>query len=195
MRDLLPCLSAFNIAVKGAEVGQKHTPEDLSNVRLTTSTSSIWGEGHLCDMADRRTRSLTGALISSIIGIVIFLILLGAANALTSYVQSSALLRVVEFLNANVTLLILIAVIFLAGDLFSALAYPLNLLAPFFGAVGAALTIAFLLRLFVLADEITGVAVFSIFTGLLAPLICVTVFVITLIGGYTALFIDPPQEA
>ena len=63
------------------------------------------------------------------------------------------------------------------------------------GAVGAALTITFLLRLFVLADEITGVAVFSIFTGLLAPLICVTVFVIALIGGYAALFIDPPQEA
>ncbi len=103
--------------------------------------------------------------------------------------------RVVGFFNANVALLILIVVVSLAGDLLGTLAYPLNLPGPLSGAVSAALTITFLLRLFVLTDEIADVAVFDIFTGSPAPLICITVFVIVLISGYVALFIDPPHGA
>ena len=145
-------------------------------------------------MGERKKRSFFGVLISSIIGIVIFLILLALLNALTGYVQSLTFLRVVEFLNANIGLLILIAVIFLVGDLFGALTFPLNLPGPVFGAVGAVFTVMFLFRLFLLVGEITGIGFFAIFTGPLALLIYILVFIVVLIGGYIALFADPPGE-
>jgi len=145
-------------------------------------------------MGERKKESFFTILISRIAGIVIFLILLAILNALTGYVQSLTFLRVVEFLNANIGLLILIAVIFLVGDLFGALAFPLNLPGPVFGAAGAVFTVMFLFRLFSLVAGITGIAIFGIFTGTLALLIYIFVFIVALIGGYIALFADPSGE-
>lgn len=145
-------------------------------------------------MGERKKESFFAILISRIAGIVIFLILLAILNALTGYVQSLTFLHVVEFLNANIGLLILIAVIFLVGDLFGALTFPLNLPGPVFGAVGAVFTVMFLFRLFLLVGEITGIGFFTIFTGSLALLIYILVFIVVLIGGYIALFADPPGE-
>lgn len=145
-------------------------------------------------MGERRKESFFGVLVSRVIGIVIFLILLAVLNALAGYVQSPTFLRVVEFLNANIGLLILITAIFLIGDLFGALAFPLNLPGPVFSAVGAVFTVVFLFRLFLLVGEITGVTFFTLFEGTLALLIYLFVFFIVLIGGYIALFTDPPGE-
>lgn len=145
-------------------------------------------------MGERRKESFFGVLISRIIGLVILLILIAILNALAGYVQSLTFLRVVEFLNANIGLLILIAALFLVGDLFGALTFPLNLPGPVFGAAGAVFTIMFLFRLFSLVAGITGIAIFGIFTGPLALLIYIIIFVLALIGGYIALFADPPGE-
>jgi len=102
--------------------------------------------------------SVVGVLIARIVGLVVFLILLGILNILAgAYVQTPIFLQIVAFLNANLGLLILISVIFLVGDLFGALAFPLNLPGPVFGAVGAVFLVMFLLRLFSLVGEITGV--------------------------------------
>ena len=144
-------------------------------------------------MGERRKESVVGVLVSRLIGIVVFLILLGILNALAgAYIQSPTFLRVVAFLNANIGLLILIAVIFLAGDLFGTLTFPLNLPGPVFGAAGAVFVVMFLFRLFVLVGEITGVGIFSVFHGTLALLVYIFVFIVVLIGGYIALFADPP---
>ena len=145
-------------------------------------------------MGERKKESFFTILISRIAGIVIFLILLAILNALTGYVQSLTFLRVVEFLNAHIGLLLLIAVIFLVGDLFGALTFPRNRPGPVFGAVGAVFTVMFLFRLFLLVGEITGIGFFAIFTGTLALLIYILVFIVVLIGGYIALFADPPGE-
>lgn len=160
----------------------------------TPAGNSIWVEGiHPGRMGERRKESFFGVLVSRVIGIVVFLILLAVLNALAgAYVQSPTFLRVVEFLNANIGLLILIAAIFLVGDLFGALAFPLNLPGPVFGAVGAVFTVMFLFRLFLLVGEITGIGFFTLFEGTLALLIYIVVFIIVLIGGYIALFADPP---
>jgi hypothetical protein len=147
-------------------------------------------------MGERRKESFAGVLVSRLTGIIVFLILLGVLNLIAgAYVQSPAFLRVVEFLNVNVGFLILIAAIFLVGDLFGTLVFPLNLPGPFFSAVGAVFTVVFIFRLFALVGEMTGIGVFTLFSGTLALLISILVFVVVLIGGYVALFADPPGGA
>jgi len=108
-----------------------------------------------------------------------------------AYVQTPIFLQIVEFLNANLGLLILISVLFLIGDLFGALPLPLSLPGPVFGASGAVLLVIFLVRLFLLIGEITGVEVFSVLEGALALPVYLFVFVIALIAGYIGLFTDP----
>ncbi len=145
-------------------------------------------------MGERRKESVVEVLVSRIIGLIIFLILLGILNILAgAYVQTPIFLQIVAFLNANLVLLILISVIFLIGDLFGALAFPLNLPGPIFGAVGAVFLVMFLFRLFSLVGEITGVEVFALLEKTLALPVYILVFTVVLIGGYIALFADPPS--
>nr|WP_303714044.1 hypothetical protein [Methanoculleus marisnigri] len=84
-------------------------------------------------------------------------------------------------------LLILISVIFLVGDLFGALAFPLNLPGPIFGAVGAVFLVMFLFRLFSLVGELTGVELFAFFETFALPVYAL-VFII-------ALFADPTGKS
>jgi hypothetical protein len=144
-------------------------------------------------MGKRREESVAEVLISRIIGLVIFLIVLAILNILAgAYVQAPIFLRIVAFLNANLALLILISAIFLIGDLFGVLEFPLNLPGPIFGAVGAVFLVMFLFRLFSLIGEITGIELFTLFERTLALPVYILVFTIVLIGGYIALFADPP---
>ncbi|MDK2988811.1 MAG: hypothetical protein PWR16_340 [Methanoculleus sp.] len=143
-------------------------------------------------MGEHRKESVAEVLMSRIIGLVVFLIVLAILNILAgAYVQTPIFLRIVAFLNANLGLLILISVVFLVGDLFGALAFPLNLPGPIFGAVGAVFLVMFLFRLFSLVGEITGVEVFFLFETFALP-VYILVFIVVLIGGYIALFADPP---
>jgi len=137
-------------------------------------------------MAGHRRESITGILISRVIGIVAFLIVLAVLNILAgAYIQAPIFLQIVGFLNANLGLLILISALFLIGDLFGALPLPLNLPGPVFGASGAVLLVIFLVRLFLLIGEITDARVFSV----LGP-VYLFVFVIALIAGYIGLIAD-----
>ncbi len=145
-------------------------------------------------MGERRKESVVEVLVSRIIGIVVFLIVLGILNILSgAYVQTPIFIQIVEFLNANLGLLITISVIFLVGELFGALAFPLNLPGPIFGAVGAVFLVMFLFRLFSLVGEITGVELFALLERLPALPVYLLVFIVALIGGYIALFADPPS--
>ncbi|MDN5340373.1 MAG: hypothetical protein PWQ30_1482 [Euryarchaeota archaeon] len=140
-------------------------------------------------MGERRKESVAEVLVSRVIGIVIFLIVLGILNILAgSYVRAPIFLLVVEFLNASLGLLILISVLFLVGDLFLALPIPLNLPGPIFGAFGAVFLVIFLVRLFLLIGEIAGVEVFSVLEGVLSLPVYLFVFVIALIAGYIGIF-------
>lgn len=144
-------------------------------------------------MGERRKESVGGILVSRIAGIVVFLILLAVLNILSGdYVQSPTFIRIVEFLNANLGLLILISALFLLGDLFGVFAFPLNLPTPIFNAFGAVFLVTFLFRLFVLVGEITGVGVFAVLERTLALPVSILVFIVVLVGGYIRLFSDPP---
>jgi hypothetical protein len=150
-------------------------------------------EGHSDHMGKRKKESAAGILVSRIGGFIFFLILLAVLNILAgAYVQSPIFVRIVEFLNASLGLLVLITALFLIGDLFSILVFPLNLPAPIFNAFGAVGLVTFLFRLFVLVGDITGVTVFAMLERTLAIPVTILVFIAVLIGGYIMLFADPP---
>ncbi len=144
-------------------------------------------------MGERKKESVTGILLSRIGGFIVFLILLAILNILSgAYVQSPTFIRIVEFLNASLGLLILITALFLLGDLFGTFTLPLNLPAPVFNAFGAVFLVMFLFRLFVLVGEITGIGIFAVLETTLALPVYILVFIVVLIGGYALLFADPP---
>ncbi len=141
-------------------------------------------------MTERTQQSIAGILLSRIVGIIVFLILLGLLNILAESVLHGAIFQqVVAFLNANVWLLILITVILLIGELFGALVFPLNLPAPIFSAIGSVFIVLFIFRVFDLAATISGVAVLRIFESF-AYLIYPLVFLVVLIGGYITIAVE-----
>ncbi|MCK4476848.1 MAG: hypothetical protein KAU16_08990, partial [Methanophagales archaeon] len=109
------------------------------------------------------------------------------ANALTIFIMNPLFHQVVQFLNKNIVLLIVMFVIFLIGEVFNALIFPLNLPAPLFDAIGSVFLVAFIFRIFAFLDAFTKENIFQIFTRL-SFLIYLLVFIIVLLGGYSWLF-------
>jgi hypothetical protein len=121
--------------------------------------------------------------ISRMIGIISFLIVMVLANILAHYVSNPLFLDGVSFLNSNFWLLILIAIIILIGDLFSALPFPLNLPGPIIKAIGGVFGFAFILKVFQWVDGVTATNIFQGFLPL-SFLIIPLIFLIILICGY-----------
>ncbi|NMB80125.1 MAG: hypothetical protein GYA23_13635 [Methanomicrobiales archaeon] len=121
--------------------------------------------------------------ISRMIVIICLLIVIVAANILALSVTNPVFKDGVAFLNANFWLLMLIAVIILVGDLFTALPFPLNLPGPIIKAVGSVFGFAFLLRIFQWVDGVTSTNIYLAFLPL-SFLIIPLVFLIVLVCGY-----------
>jgi hypothetical protein len=134
-----------------------------------------------------KRKSVIWLLISRFLGFALFLVMLAGVNALTSFIANPLFHQVVQFLNKNIVLLIVMFVIFLIGEVFHALIFPLNLPAPLFDALGSVFLVAFIFRVFSFLDALTKDNIFQIFTRF-SFLIYLLVFVIILLGGYSWLF-------
>jgi len=133
-------------------------------------------------------KSLLWQIVSSLIGLVVFLIALLVVNILTNYIESPILNQVVSFLNSNILIIILIAVFFIIGEVFWALTFPFNLPSPFFNAISAVFIAVFILRVidFVIKlltnQNVSGII--SMVSYFLYPL----VFLIVLVVGFVDIF-------
>jgi len=121
--------------------------------------------------------------ISRMIGIICFLIVIVCANILGHYVSNPIFQSGVSFLNGNFWLLLLIAIIILIGDIFSALPFPLNLPGPIIKAIGSIFGIAFVLNVFQWMDSVAATNIYQGFLPL-SFLIIPLVFLIVLACGY-----------
>lgn len=119
--------------------------------------------------------------VTRMIGFISFLIFVVLANILPSVYSSDAVVRAVGFLNANLPLLIIIAILMIVADVLSAFPFPLDLPAPIIRAFGAVFIIAFLLALVQWLNFSSSISnIFQILSFFVVPL----VFLIVLIGGY-----------
>jgi hypothetical protein len=86
-------------------------------------------------------------------------------------------------LNENFWLLLLIAIILMAGDIFFAFPFPLNLPAHVIRAIGSVFVIAFMLHIFQWVDSVAVTSLYS-FVWVLSFVIVPFVFIIVLVSGY-----------
>lgn len=126
-------------------------------------------------------------IILRVFGMVLFLSFLCIANFLPFFTDNPLNYQVIQFLNENIGLVILMGITFLFGEIFNALIFPFNLPAPLFNASGSLLLVAFIFRVFSLVDILVNEKIFLIFSKI-AFLIYPFVFIIVLLGGYTAIF-------
>ena len=130
-----------------------------------------------------KNKSLGSVFVSRMMGIITFLIVVVLANILTYYVSSPVYRAGVSFLNENFWLLLLIAIILLASDIFFALPFPLNLPAPVIRAIGSVFVIAFMLHIFQWVDSVAATSLYS-FVWVLSFVIIPVVFIVVLVSGY-----------
>lgn len=137
------------------------------------------------------TKGLMHEIITRVIGFLIFLVLLGIANVLAYYIKNEIFLSVVGFLNANIWLIIIFSVIFLIGEIFGYLMFPLNIPSPLFNAVGGALLIQFVFKLLKFILNATNIKIdLGISLAEIENIIIIIVFIIVLVVGYVHIIID-----
>jgi len=119
------------------------------------------------------------------IGIICLLIVFVLAKILENFTSKEGIYHgaVEGLLFANFWLLILIAIIVLIADLFTALPFPLNLPGPVIKAIGSVFCVALVLNVFQWIDGTAGTNIYPVF-WLLSFLIVPLVFIIVLISGY-----------
>jgi hypothetical protein len=132
-------------------------------------------------------KSPAGAIVYGLIGIVIFLIALVVLKVIANHILSPFFTVFVDFLFANIVLVIIFSVLFMLGEVFEAMDYPLNLPFPLFKAVGSVLLVAFIIRVLEFFGTYlmlgTGSAIL-VLKVILYPLM----FLIVLISGYVSIF-------
>lgn len=135
----------------------------------------------------KERKSVIDIMISRLFGIFCFLIVLFILDYAKLYVDSELYRASIYFLKENTSLIIFMGVIYTAGEVFSALIFPLNLPAPIINAVASVFLADFIFKMLDFVGDITNedtFRVFSSYTGYVFPLI----FVIILIGGYMIIF-------
>lgn len=128
-------------------------------------------------------RPLGWVFVSRMIGVLTLLIVIVLANILLYYVRNPVYHSGVAFVNENFWLVLLIAIILFAGDIFRAFPFPLNLPFPVIRAIGSVFVVAFLLKVFQWTDGVTGTSLYPLF-WYLSFLIVPLVFILVLAGGY-----------
>ncbi|MBR9704021.1 hypothetical protein GOV12_01310 [Candidatus Pacearchaeota archaeon] len=88
-------------------------------------------------------RSTGKVIISNIVGILIFLILLGVANLLIPVVNNHVYMSVVEFFNSTLWFMLLLWFIGFINELFWSFYFPFNIIAPIISAVYSIFIIMF----------------------------------------------------
>lgn len=138
-------------------------------------------------MVKLKRKTVIWAMLSSLIGLLVFLLLLAFVNFLKIYISNPVFLEIVNFLNANTWLIITMSLFFLIGEVFLALVFPFNLPAPLFNALGSIFLVRFVFKIFLLIDILIGAKIFSPFSWM-AYFIYPGVFIIVLVVGYVLIF-------
>ena len=121
--------------------------------------------------------------LEGIIGIVIFLISIGILNIVSNSVGNPVLESIVNFLNQNLLFILKISIVLLLGNVFSAFAFPFNIIYPVFNAVGGALWVYLTFEVFKLIDSLVETNL----SGMFAPfyeIALILVVSIVLLGGH-----------
>jgi hypothetical protein len=135
----------------------------------------------------RHSPSIPWIITSRLIGLAIFFLIVVILQHL--HTGNPTLESIISFLTAPaiIALVVLFSLLFLVGEVFLALDFPLNLPGPFLNALGSTFLVSFLLRILYLVDTISHLTLFSLLQPL-EPVVYLLVFFIVLIVQYVRLF-------
>jgi len=125
--------------------------------------------------------------ISALVGLLIFLILLGLANIIS--INNSIYIQIVDFLNQNVGRIIIFSILFYLGELFFVFKFPFNLPGPLFNAFGSIYLITFIFGIIYLIGSFVEQDLLDII-GFLEPVVKAIVFILVIIVGYVMVIVD-----
>ncbi len=137
-------------------------------------------------MTRRKYRSPLHALISGLVGIIVYLAVVLVLGLIAGSISCPLLSGFVAVLIASIPLVIVFSILFMLGDIFALFSFPLNLLFPLFNAMGSVLLIAFLFRILGFMDTfyLLGIApALRLVSLILYPLIILVV----LVTGYVSI--------
>jgi len=135
----------------------------------------------------RHERSIVWIVFSRLVGLLCFLVILYLLDYLKAYIDSGLYRKAVDFLKDNVVLIVSMAVIYAAGEVFGSLMFPLDLPAPVLDAVASIFLVEFVFRVLAFIGLVTGESAFRVFLGF-KPFVYLIVFVLVLVGGYLMIF-------
>jgi hypothetical protein len=130
------------------------------------------------------TKSVPRIIISGVAGFLFFLVILAVANALIFSINNPVYTEIVLFVNKNIFLFFIIAVIGILNDIFWTFYFPFNIIAPITSSLLSIYIIMFLEKLFDFfnVQEITNISI--PFTDLY-----ILVALIVLVAGYLVIAI------
>ncbi|NTU99755.1 MAG: hypothetical protein HGA55_01355 [Methanoregulaceae archaeon] len=141
-----------------------------------------------------KKRSAYTVLVSGLIGLTLCIVFLLIMSMIANTYRLPLLTAFVDFLYANLVLIIALSVLFMAGEVFETFSYPFNLLFPAFNAFASVLLVLFLIRMLEFFEIFFTISISSAIVMLqwiLFPLI----FIVVIVTGYLSIFKKPPEES
>jgi len=136
-------------------------------------------------MKKYRCRSPIRALVSGIVGIIIFLLVLVLFRFIADHSSWALFAAFVDFLFANAPLIIFFSILFMIGDMFEALSFPFDLPFPIIKAVGSVFLLTFLFNIFTFIESYYAIGI-SPAVDLLKLILYPLVPIVVLIAGYVS---------
>jgi hypothetical protein len=136
----------------------------------------------------KKSKSLLWMMITKGYWLFSFIVIMLVVNFLTIFIKNPTFKEIVSFTNQNISLIIIMAVIFCLAELFDLLNFPFNLPAPLFNATGAIFMISFIQKIFLLLGDIINEPIVQVI-GEYFPFVSVIIFVVVVIAGYVGILI------
>lgn len=142
---------------------------------------------------DDKNRSPMQILVVRLIALFVILLLLAVSNIILASAGVVLPDSIVSFFKNNLVLLTVMILVFMLGEVFNYLRFPLNLPAPVFNATAAVMLTAFIYNLFDLVEAIIDRKLFTTLR-LLSYIIYPLIFSIVFIMGYLTIFSNFRKE-
>ncbi|MFA5856086.1 MAG: hypothetical protein WC867_01910 [Candidatus Pacearchaeota archaeon] len=135
-----------------------------------------------------KRKPLDKLILSSLVGILVLFIIVIITNYLTGIFNNYFLREFAIFLNANLSLIVLMNLLFLIASIFLNIIFPFNLPGPLFNAFGSIFLFRLIINIFKFIDIISVQPIFEFMNIELIIFIQFLMFLIVLIIGYIKLF-------
>lgn len=135
----------------------------------------------------KQLRLVVGIFLSKLLGLLIFLVILGLLNFLVPYIKEPFFSGIVLFLNVNLLLILLFGLFFMVSEMFFHLVFPFNLPAPLFSSFGSVFLVTFIFNILNFIDLSFKIGLRGFLNNFYLLIIAI-VFFFVFVVGYSMIF-------